>query len=87
MKSALMKKTPIAMISPGRDLVEEELVVLKRAADPRGAQAEQDEDRREARHEEQAGNEHAAPVRLLQVRRGDPGHCREIARDEGQNAW
>ena len=43
----------------GRDLVERRLVLDQRRADRGRAEAQQDEDRREARDEEQAGPEHA----------------------------
>src|SRR5829696_9177459 len=53
---------------PGGDLLEEQLVVLQRAADAGGSQAQEDEDRREARDEEQARDQDAAPIGLVEVR-------------------
>ena len=63
------EQTPIAMISAGGDLVEEVPVVLEGAAEARRGQPEQDEDRREAGDEQQAGGEHPAPVGAARGRR------------------
>ena len=81
-----MKNTPIAMISAGGDLLQQQLVVLEGAADPGRGQPEEDEDRREAGDEEQAGGEHPAPAGPLEVGGGDPGDRGEVAGDQRQHA-
>ncbi len=69
------------------DLLERLFVVVERRADHRRAHAQQDEDRREARDEQQARDEHAAGAdALLQVGRRDPDDGREVAGHERQHA-
>ena len=59
---------------------------LQEGAEAGRGEAEQDEDRREAGDEEQAGAEHAAPAGVVELGRGDAGHGREVAGDERQHA-
>ena len=73
MNMAATKKTPIAMISARRRLVEDIPVVLEGAPEARRGQAEDHEDHGEARHEQQTRGEHAAPIGLAQVLRGHSG--------------
>ena len=79
--------TPIAMISAPPICSSACLCVFSERADHRRAEAQQDEDRREARDEQQARDEHPAHAHaLLQVRRRDADHRREVAGHERQHA-
>src|SRR5215207_851689 len=70
----------------GRCLLERLAVVVERGPDRRRSEPEQDEDRREAEHEQQARHEHPPrpPLRARLIRR-DPGDGRDVARDERQH--
>ena len=70
---------------PG-DLLERVLVVAEGLADRRGGQPEEDEDQRERGDEQQARDQHAAPVGVVELGRLEAGHRREVAGHEGQHA-
>ena len=85
-KREATKSTPIAMIRAPAIFSAAACARCRVGAEAGGGEAEQDEDRREAGDEEQAGAEHAAPAGVVELRRGDPGHRREVAGDERQHA-
>ncbi len=68
-----------------RDLLEGVAVVLKRLPEPGRGQPEEDEDGREARHEDQARAEHAPPIRPLELAHGHPRDGGQVPGDEGQH--
>ena len=70
---------------PG-DLLEGVSVVLKRLPEPGRGQPEEDEDGREAGHEDQARAEHPPPIGPLELADGHPGDGRQVPGDEGQHA-
>ena len=87
MNGVARKTRPIRMITTPPICSSSSLCVVQRRADHRRAHPEQDEDRREARDEQQARDEHAAGAdALLQVRRRDADHGREVAGHERQHA-
>jgi hypothetical protein len=70
-----------------RDPFQQELVGEETAANEPGAHAEQDEDRREAEHERDAGRDDPPRrSRLAEAVRVDRRHRREVAGDEREHA-
>ena len=86
MNRAAMKKTPIAMIRAAEILFRSSRFSFSVLPIAGRGEAEQDEDRREARAEEQAGRQHLRPVGLLELVGRDPGDRRQVAGDQRQDA-
>src|SRR5215218_511983 len=70
---------------PG-NLRQQLLVVLEGRAEAGRGQTEEDEDRREAGDEEEAGAEDPAPAGVVELARRDPRHRRQVARHQRQDA-
>ena len=86
MNSEPTKSTPIAMISAAETLVSVCLLSVEEGAEAGRGEAEDDEDRREAGDEEQAGAEHPPPAGVVELGGRDAGDRREVAGHERQDA-